>query len=482
MKTTQLWINNQWVEPDRYVPLTNPYSGDVVAQIGYASVLQVQNAIEVADQAFRQFRKTPAHQRAAILSKAADILAKRKDEAAHIVVQEAAKPITAARAEIERTIQTYQFAAEAAKSIQGETIPMDAVPRGENHMAFVQHRPRGVVSAITPFNFPFNLVAHKVGPAIAAGNTIVLKPAEQTPLSALFLADLFAQAGLPAGVLNIVPGFGHELGDILVTHPNVSYVTFTGSPRVGQLLQAKAGLRKITLELGSNSPLLIDEGLSDDDLEQIAKESTAGAFSYNGQICISIQRVYVHQTNFASFVAKLATYADKLVIGDPNDESTAITPLINSGAVSRLSNWLNHAKDRGCVIHTGGTFAGNALRPTVLSNVASDLEVYCEEVFGPIVIVEPYDNWDQAIQKANDSKYGLHVGVFTKDIDKAFRAADDLESGGILINQVPTFRLDHMPYGGVKQSGVGREGVKYAMEDMMEIQFVGFRKGFYEHR
>ncbi|MCC2686429.1 MAG: safD, partial [Paenibacillaceae bacterium] len=336
MKRTQLWIGDRWIDGDGHVVLHNPHSGEVLAEIGYASQSQAELAIETAAQAFESFRETPAHERAAILLRAAQIIERRQEEAARIIAEEAAKPIRAARSEIERTLQTYTLAAEAAKNLSGEVIPMDAVPRGENHTAYVIRQPLGVVSAITPFNFPFNLVAHKVGPAIAAGNTIVLKPAEKTPLSALFLAEVFQQAGLPQGVLNIIPGDGKELSEVLTTHEQVAFITFTGSPRVGKIIRAQAGLRKVTLELGSNSPLLIDRGFSPNDLDRITAEATVGAFSYNGQVCISIQRIYVHASVYEEFVQRLARDAANLVVGDPLNEATDISALINADAAKRL--------------------------------------------------------------------------------------------------------------------------------------------------
>lgn len=479
MKRTQLYINGEWVDGAQTVELCSPHTGAVIAQIGYASVEQAEAAIQAAHDAYQTFQWTPAHTRAEILYGVADKLQTRREEAARIIAQEGAKPIKAARGEIDRTIQTYQFAAEAAKATHGTTVPMDAAPRGEHHTAYVVKRPVGVVSAITPFNFPFNLVAHKVGPAIAAGNTVVLKPAEQTPLSSLFLADVFREAGLPGGVLNIIPGYGQELGEILSTHPRVAFVTFTGSPRVGKLIRAQAGLKKVTLELGSNSPLLIDQSFSASELDRIAAETTVGAFSYNGQVCISIQRVYVHESLYQDFTDRLVARAKGLRIGDPLDESTEISGLINEAAVKRLQSWLAHATERGARVLCGGTFDGPVMTPTVLTEVPLDVELNCEEAFGPVVTVTPFARWQDAIGMANDSKFGLNAGVFTKNIERAFEAAERLETGGVLINQIPTFRVDQMPYGGIKDSGSGREGVQYAMEDMMEIKMVAFRTGVF---
>jgi len=480
MKRTKLWITDQWVEGSRTVPLTNPHTGEVLAEIGYASPAQAELAINAAAQAYDAFREMPIHQRSAILFRVARIIERRHEEAAQLIAAEAAKPIKSARGEINRTIQTYELSAEAAKNLYGEVIPMDAVPRGENHTAYVTRQPLGVVSAITPFNFPSNLVAHKVGPAIAAGNTIVLKPAEKTPLSSLFLAEVFLEAGLPAGVLNIIPGDGKELSDVLTTHDKVAFITFTGSPRVGKIIRAQAGLRKVTLELGSNSPLLIDRGFNENELDHIAGETATGAFSYNGQVCISIQRVYVHSSIYDDFVLRLVKKAESLKIGNPLDEDTDISALINDESAQRLKTWLDHAVAGGAKIASGGKFDKNVMYPTVLTDVPANTELNCEEAFGPIVTVTSFERWEDAIRMANDSKFGLNAGVFTKDIQRAFKAAKQLQTGGVLINEIPTFRVDHMPYGGVKDSGTGREGVRYAMEDMMELKLISFRTGVYE--
>ncbi len=480
MEHTQLWINDEWIEGATAVPLVNPHTGEVIAQIGYASVEQAQTAIETASIAFETFRQTPAHQRADILRRVSEIIAGRKEEAAKIIALEAAKPLTAARGEIVRTVQTYQLAAEAARNLYGEAIPMDAVPRGENHVAYTVRKPLGVVSAITPFNFPFNLVAHKVGPAIAAGNSVVLKPAELTPLSALFLADVFREAGLQPGVLNIIPGFGHELSQVLTTHPKVRFITFTGSPRVGEIIRSQAGLRRVTLELGSNAPLIVDKGFNSKELDRIAEEAVTGSFAYNGQVCISVQRIYVHEAIFDEFLGKFVARTKNLVVGSPLDVKTNISSLINAQAASRLKQWLDRAVSGGSVVHCGGNFDKNIMFPTVLTHVPADSEFTCEEAFGPVVSIQPFQSWNDAIDLANRSKYGLNAGIFTKDLQRAFMAAEQLESGGVLVNEIPTFRVDHMPYGGIKQSGSGREGVKYAVDEMMEIKLVSFRTRVYE--
>jgi acyl-CoA reductase-like NAD-dependent aldehyde dehydrogenase len=470
-KKWDLWLGGKWREAKTYVPLFAPHSGEELAQVAQAQPEEAAEAVVEAHAAFQQFKKSPAYERAAILYKAADILEQRKEEFATIMALEAAKSIRNAREEMDRTVQTYRFAAEAAKGIYGEQIPMDAAKGGENRFGFTMRTPLGVVTAITPFNFPFNLVAHKVGPAIAAGNTIVLKPAEQTPLSALFLAETFKEAGLPDGVLNIIPGEGAVLSEVLTSHPYVKKVTFTGSPGVGHIIRQQAGFRKVTLELGSNSPLIVDEGV---DLNQIIDRCVEGSFSYNGQVCISIQRIYVHRTLYDEFVERFVSQTQQLVVGSPLEEKTNITAIISKKSLERLLSWLDEAVQQGAKVECGGKTDGPVFLPTVLTHVKHDTRVVCQEVFGPIVVIDPFETLEEAIKKVNDSRYGLNAGIFTPRIDRAFYAAQEMETGGVIINDIPTFRVDHMPYGGLKDSGIGREGVRYTVEEMTEQKFISF--------
>ncbi len=471
MEKKHLWMNGTWKEAKRYLPLQSPYSGETIAEIGQATAEDARQAIEYAHSAFQQYKDTPAYVRSDILKKAVQLLDERKEEAARIAAMEAAKPIKAARAEMVRTLQTYQFAAEEAKRINGERIPMDAAVGGENRVGFTMRMPMGVISAITPFNFPFNLVAHKVGPAIASGNAIVLKPSEQTPLSALFLAELFQQAGLPDGVLNIIPGTGSELGEVLTTHPLVKKITFTGSVEVGKLIRKQAEFRKVTLELGSNSALIVDEGV---DAERFIDRVVEGSFSYNGQVCISIQRIYVHQSMYETFLRLFIERTKRLAVGSPLDEHTDITAVINRKSLERLQSWVDEAVKEGAKIECGGSIEGRVMMPTILTNVPNHAKVIQLEVFGPIVSVMPYGHMEEAVRRVNDSRYGLNAGVYTNDIHRAFYCVRHIEAGGVLINDIPTYRLDHMPYGGWKDSGIGREGVRFAIAEMMEEKFVSF--------
>jgi len=469
-----IWINGQYVETENYSELLSPYSQEKIADIAIANKIQTQNAIQVAYDAKEVMAKMPAHQRAAILEKVSQLLEENLEEAARVIALESAKPLIFAKAEVIRTIETYKFASEEAKRIHGETIPFDAAVGGVGKIGYTIRNPIGVIGAITPFNFPMNLVAHKVGPAIAAGNTVVLKPASQTPLSAFYIADLFKKAGLPDGVLNVVTGPGRVVGDAIVESDLVSMVTFTGSSSVGIALRAKAGLKKTTLELGSNAALIIDEDI---DVTKAIDRCLMGAFSNQGQVCISLQRIYVHEKIYDEFVSQFAKSASELKLGDPLDPETYVSSLISSNDLDRALSWIEEAKAQGATIATGGKTVGNILEPTVILDVTSNMKVSCNEVFAPIVSICKVSSVEEAIDAVNDSRYGLQAGIYTNSVVNALKAADDLHVGGVVINDVPTFRVDQMPYGGVKESGTGREGLKYAIEEMTEMKLVIWHKG-----
>ncbi|RXT07268.1 aldehyde dehydrogenase family protein [Ammoniphilus sp. CFH 90114] len=469
----QLYIHGEWLEAKEYRPLYSPYNGEQIAEIPYADAAEVEMAIASAENARPIMAKMPAHQRADILERLAQLLEKKADEAARIIALEAAKPLSTAKGEVARTIMTYKFASQEARRIHGETIPMDAAPGGEDRIAFTIRQPLGVVAAITPFNFPMNLVAHKVGPAIAAGNTIVLKPATQTPLSSLFLAELLHEAGLPAGAFNVVTGSGSTVGEQLIADDRVKVITFTGSPAVGIGIRNKAGLKRVTLELGSNAALIVDEGT---DVDTILSRAIMGAFAFAGQVCISLQRVYVHEKMYDEFVEKFVEKTKNLTLGDPMDPATEVSALISPKDVERSLDWIEEAKQKGAIVAAGGQRNGNILEPTVLLNVDPQAKVSCQEVFAPIVLINKVASVDEAIRYVNDSRYGLQAGIYTNNVFTALRAAESLEVGGVMVNDIPTFRVDHMPYGGVKESGVGREGLKYAVEEMTEMKLVCLKK------
>lgn len=469
-----LFINGQWKEAARYEPLYSPFSGEQIALVGYADEAETEEAIAAAQAAAGVMAAMPAHQRSAILSQVAAVLEQRAEELARLLALEAAKPLKTARGELARTIQTYKFAAMEASRIHGETVPLDAAPGGEGRIAFTLRRPIGVVAAITPFNFPFNLVAHKVGPAIAAGNTVVLKPAGQTPLSALALADIFKEAGLPDGALNVVPGSGAVVGEKLVRDERIKAVTFTGSPAIGIAMKNKAGLKRVTLELGSNSALIIDH--TTELTDELIARCVVGAFAFSGQVCISIQRILVHESRYDDFISRFKEQAEKLIVGDPLDVATDLSALISEKEVQRMQDWVDSAAARGARIVTGGRKLSSRLfPPTILTDVPTDEPVSCEEVFGPIVTVAPFATLDQAIKEVNSSRFGLQAGIYTSDIHAAMKAAEKLEVGGVMINDFPTFRVDNMPYGGVKDSGFGREGIQYAVEEMTELKLISIK-------
>lgn len=466
------YVNGKWMEAEESIDLKSPYSGQVVATVPQVNREEVAKAIESAEQGAQRIKKLTALERSEILEKVSDLFKERAEEAARILASEAAKPLKAARAEIDRTVETYKFAAEEAKRITGETIPMDAAKTGKGRVAFTMREPLGIIAAITPFNFPFNLVAHKLGPAIAAGNAVVLKPANQTPLSALFTAKLFEEAGLPTGALNVVPGKGSVIGDVLVTDPRIKMVTFTGSYEVGLSLKEKAGLKKVTLELGSNSAVIVE---STEDLDDVVKRCVQGAYAYAGQVCISIQRIYVNEALYETFLEKFIAHTNSLLIGDPLDEKTDVSALISKREAERISSWLEEAKSAGARIALGGKHNGAMMEPTIIVDGSEELSISCKEAFAPVVNITPYGSFDEAITFVNDSAYGLQAGVITNSIHQAFQAVHEIEVGGVMVNDIPTFRVDQMPYGGVKNSGSGREGIKYSVEEMTELKLVSFK-------
>ena len=475
MHETKLWINGRWESTANTYDLTSPYSGEAIARVAKASTADVERAIEGAHEAYKTFKKTTAFERAEILYKVVAIMRERREELAKILTHEAAKPLSASLAELDRTIATYQFSAEATKQSTGETIPMDAAPGADGRIGYTKRVPLGVVSAITPFNFPFNLVAHKLGPAFAVGNTVVLKPATQTPLSAIVMAEIFKQAGLPDGCLQIVTGSGGELSDTLVTHPHVKKVTFTGSGAVGLKLKEKVGLRKITLELGSNAALIVEPSTP---IEKIIKRAVGGAFGFAGQVCISLQRIYVQQSIYDTFVEQFVSETKKLVVGDPTLSETDVSAMINPDEVERIKKWIEEAKSQGATVATGANFTERTMEPTVMTNVTANMKIVCEETFAPVVSIVSYDTLDEAIELVNDSTLGLNAGIYTNVLTDALHAADAIEAGAVIINDIPTFRVDNMPYGGVKQSGYGREGIKYAIDEMTDLKFITIKTNF----
>lgn len=451
----------------------NPYNQEVIASVVCATVDDVNEAIEVAQRTFEQtMRHMPAHERSRILRKASALLEARREEFAKTISQEAGKPIVEARGEVLRATQVLQFASEEAKRLSGDQIPMDSAIGGEGQIGIAKRVPIGVVAAITPFNFPLNLALHKIAPAIAVGNTVVLKPAEKTPLSSILLYDLLKEAGLPDGALNIIQGPGADLVAPLVQHPYVKKVTFTGSGKVGWHIQELAGKKPVTLELGSNAPNII---FADADLDYAAMTIAMAGYTFAGQACVSAQRVYVEVSVYDVFADLLQQKVEALVIGDPAEETTQLGPMITEEAAIRAETWVENAVAEGATVRTGGKRDGTFLSPTILENVNQSMNVVCMEVFAPMVALMPFTTEEDVLKDANNSEYGLQAGVFTSDINRAFKFADTLETGGVWINESSVKRFDHMPYGGVKESGIGKEGIRYAVESMSDLKFIGIK-------
>lgn len=451
------------------MPVRDKYTGETVGWVPIASKAMAESAIASAFHAFPGYSRTPAHFRSAVLNRTADLMEKYREEFAVLLCREVGKPWKYSLGEVDRCIETFRFSAEEAKRIHGETIPMDASPSGEGRYGFYLRTPVGVVGAITPFNFPLNLVAHKVGPALAAGNTVVLKPASATPLTAVRLAEVLKEAGLPSCVLNIVIGPGRTVGDWLVSDPRLAKISFTGSAPVGEGIIRKAGIRKVTMELGGNSGTIVED---DANLDQAVPRCVASAFANSGQVCISLQRLFVQKNILGAFTARFLEAVRALKVGNPMDQSCDIGPMIDEVEAVRAESWIREAVSEGAVVLTGGRREGSILYPTVLTNVRPDMKVMCMEVFAPLVCICAYEAFDDAVRMVDDSLYGLQAGIFTNDLRKAFHAVDRINAGGIMINDTSTFRLDHMPYGGNKMSGLGREGVRFAVDEMTAIKMV----------
>jgi len=463
----KLLLAGDWIETGDWLDVRSPYSGEVVGRVAKAGAAESRRAVDAAEAAMRE--PLPAHERAAILDRVAGLLGPRGEEAAQLISAEAGKPLKAARVEAARAVSTFTFAAVEARKLAGETVPMDASQAGSGKLALTLRRPIGVVGAISPFNFPLNLVAHKLAPALAAGCAVVLKPASQTPFSALLLAELMTEAGLPPGWLNVLVGPASAIGDVLVEDERVRAITFTGSGEVGWKLAERAPRKRVKLELGNATPVLVE---ADADLEDVAKRLAANAFSFAGQSCISVQRIYVRREAYDDLVARFVPKVEALVVGDPADEATDVGPLIDRDARDRVLAWIEEARAAGAEVLTGGELDGELLRPTVIAGAGPELKVSCEEVFGPLCTITPYDTLDEGIALANGTRYGLQAGIFTRDVKTALAAAERLEFGGVTVNEAPTFRADQMPYGGVKDSGNTREGPAYAVRELTEDRLV----------
>jgi glyceraldehyde-3-phosphate dehydrogenase (NADP+) len=456
------------VETSESAEIRSPFDGCAVARVDRAGPAEIEESIARAVTAFEITRRLPAWRRAEILTRVSELIAARRDELARTISLEAGKPIATARVEAERAAFTFSIAAEEAKRINGEIVPLDWLPGSEGRVAQVRRVPLGPIVGITPFNFPLNLVAHKVAPALAAGNPIVVRPASQTPVSSLLLGEMVLESGWPSDGIAVVP-CSTAAARPLVEDDRIKMLTFTGSPVVGWGLKSRAGRKRVTLELGGNAPVIVDSGA---DVDYAAARVAWGGFTYAGQTCISVQRVYVHESVYDEFETKLVDRVSALTVGDPLDPKTDVGPLIDAASAERVETWMTEAVAGGATVTTGGTHEGSLWQPTVLANVQEDMRVSCEEVFAPIVSLTPFSDVRDAIALAGQSEFGLQAGLFTNDLNVVDEAFDRIEVGGLVVNDVSTYRIDHMPYGGVKSSGAGREGPRYAIEEMTELKLL----------
>lgn len=469
-----MWIAGREIRTNSPLTVRVPYDSAPFATVYAAGPGELQQAVDAAVAAAPAMRALTLDERSAILRTAHYRLLEQKEDFARTISSESGKPLREGRVEVERAAGTLLFSSEEAHRLAGEVVPMEALASGKGRMAMTVREPVGVIAAITPFNFPLNLSVHKIGPALAGGNTVIHKPASATPVCALKLARLLHECGLPAGALNVVTGPGGSIGDFLVEHPSIRMITFTGSAEVGLRIRARAGLKRVTLELGNNSALLVEP---DADLADCVERAVPGAYAHSGQVCISVQRIFVHRRIHDEFVERFTAAARALRVGPPLDPTTQVSSLITETEAQRVEQWVEEAVAAGAARHSGGARSAATLEPVVLTEVPEQARVFRQEAFGPVAAINAYDELDDAIARVNDSDYGLQAGIFTNDLEKAFHAAHRVEVGGFLINDVPQFRLDQMPYGGVKLSGTGREGPRYAIEEMTEPKLISWRTG-----
>jgi acyl-CoA reductase-like NAD-dependent aldehyde dehydrogenase len=464
-----IYLAGRWVESPDELEVRDPAHPDRLAGRTFlASEAQYEEAAEAAVRGFEQMRVLPTFERAAALRAISAGIAARRDELAALITRESGKSIRDAGVEADRGALTFRLAAEEAERLNGETIPLDIGPAHVGRTGITRRFPIGPVAGISPFNFPLNLAAHKVAPALAAGCSIVLKPPSRDPLTMLTVAEIIDEAGLPDGAVSVLP-MSRELGDRLVEDERFKLLSFTGSPAVGWSMKARAGKKQVVLELGGNAGAIVDASA---DLEWAVKRTLVGGFSYAGQVCISVQRLMVHEDVWEPFMERFVTGARELKLGDPMDAATDVGPMVDGAAIERTTRWVQEAVSEGAEVLTGGSADGNFFLPTVLVNVDRRSAVCSEEAFAPLVVVSPFSDIEEAFARINDSRFGLQAGVFTNDLGHAWRAFEALEVGGVIINDVPTYRVDHMPYGGVKESGVGREGLRWSIDDMTELRIM----------
>ena len=467
----KMLIGGKWIDKSKKIDILNPYDNSLVDTVPYGTSDDIDRAIEIAQKGYEINRNLPAHKRISILKKTADIMESRFEDLAKTIASEGSKTINEARKEVGRTINTITISAEEARRINGETIPFDSAEGSENRVGYYYRFPIGIIAAITPFNDPLNLVAHKLGPAIAGGNSVVLKPATVTPLSALKLAECLLEAGLPGEILSVITGHGHEIGDVLVSDERIRMISFTGGVEAGKRVASKAGLKKIGMELGSNSPVVV---LEDCEIDKAVASCVSGAFWAVGQNCIGVQRIYIQDSIYNGFRDKFINQTKSYKVGYQLDENTDMGPMITEKEAIRVIEWVDDAKKKGANLLAGGTREGSLVQPTVFENMPTSARLDCEEVFGPVVTLYSVNNLDEAIEKSNNVEYGLHGAIFTNNINNAFHAIKNMDVGSVIVNDSTDYRVDLMPFGGVKKSGLGREGIKFALQEMTEPKVVCF--------
>ncbi len=463
-------IGGRWRPGHSRLAVVNPYNGETVAEVALAGPADIEEAIVAAEAAFKVTRKLPAYARSRICTGIANGIEARAEEFARTIALESGKPLMYARAEVARSVSTFRIASEEALRLEGEVLTLDITEAARGKAGITWRYPIGPVAGISPFNFPLNLVAHKVAPAMAAGNPIVLKPSSTTPLTALLLGEVVLEAEAPAGSLSVIPT-RREDAQPLTEDPRFKMVTFTGSADIGWDIKRRAGKKKVVLELGGNAGVIVEP---DADLDFAAKRTVFGAFSYSGQVCISVQRAFVHESVFPRFLELLRSEVENLKVGDPLDETVTFGPMIDRKNAERIECWVASAQTLGATVVTGGGRQGNTVAATILTGVDPKAELACDEAFGPVLAVEPYADFDDALSRMNDSDFGLQAGVFTQRMDLSLHAFNVLEVGGVVVNDVPTFRVDNMPYGGLKDSGFGREGIRYSLKEMTELKLLVF--------
>jgi glyceraldehyde-3-phosphate dehydrogenase (NADP+) len=463
-------IGRDWKKGSRTMPVINPYTQEVIAEVCMADTAAILQALEAAEYAFKTTRNQPAFIRSKICEQVSQGIQSRFDEFARTMAMESGKPLVFARAEVTRSISTFKIAAEEALRPHGEVLTLDISEAARGKSGITTRFPIGPIAGISPFNFPLNLVVHKVAPALATGNPIVLKPSSTTPLTALMLAEVILQSDAVEGSISILPCSGKDAGP-MVEDDRFKMISFTGSPEVGWDIKSRAGKKRVTLELGGNAAAIIEP---DADLDFAAGQVSFGAFAYSGQVCISVQRAYVHESVFDPFIKKLLAAVSNLKSGDPMDESVNFGPMIDIQNAERIESWVEEAKGSGAKVLIGGPRKESYYPPTVLTGVDPKAKVSCNEAFGPILVVEPYSDFDRCLEQVNDSEFGLQAGLFTHHMDNSLKAFNRLEVGGLILNDVPTFRVDNMPYGGIKNSGFGREGIRYSIEEMTELKLLVF--------